>query len=199
LPINYQWTLSKIEYKYGPKGIEADATSEPFGARDFISGNNNPYGRYSISYKSKSLNGQVFTDVSLSKYRTSGGPGSAVYSLILPGTGTLKVTQGQKGWGRMTIFLISTGLSLLTKVNSDRHYDKYLAATDQDEINKLYDKANLNHQISLVSGGIAASIYLYDVFWVFSKGLQNAKKGRPLKNQLERGPLEIGRQPIVIK
>ena len=72
-------------------------------------------------------------------------------------------------------------------------------ATSQIDIDKYYTNANIIHKIALISGGISASIYLYDIIWVISKGAKNLKSSKPLRKQLQQGPVKIQNQPITLQ
>ena len=74
-----------------------------------------------------------------------------------------------------------------------------MTATNPTNIDKLYNNANTSHKIALISGGISASIYLYDIIWVISKGAKNLKSSKPLKKQLQQGPVQIQNQPITLQ
>ena len=47
-----------------------------------------------------------------------------------------------------------------------------------------------------MSGGISASIYLYDIIWVITKGAKNIKDSKQLRKQLQQGPVLIQNQSI---
>jgi hypothetical protein len=117
--------------------------------------------------------------------------------MLMPGTGSLKVSYGKKGWGRLTCFLLSSGLAIGSKVYSDKQYKSYLGATSQTDIEKYYNNANISHKIALISAGVSASIYLYDLIWVLSKGAKNMKDSKPLRKQVRKGPVQIQNQPIL--
>ena len=105
------------------------------------------------------------------------GPLCAINSMVFPGWGTTKVSYGKKGFGRSLIFFSTLLIAIVSNNNSNKQYEAYLnEKNDQRQMNIYYNNANTSHQIALISGGISASIYLYDVIWVFSKGRKNIKK-----------------------
>ena len=69
----------------------------------------------------------------------------------------------------------------------------------QSEIDDNYKKANAYHHVSLVTGGIAATIYISDIIWAISKGSKNAKSSKALKKRLQNTPIEIQRQSISLQ
>ena len=155
------------------------------------------YGRYVFEVKTKDIiNGDSYTDINLVKFKTP-GPSSVFYSMIMPGMGTLKVTGGEKGWGRFTWFVLSTGLAVSSKIYSNEQYNKYLNAANSSDSAVHYDNANLSNKVALVSGGISASIYVYDIFWVLSKGAQNKKRSKLLRKRLKKGPVQVQNQKIL--
>ena len=104
------------------------------------------------------------------------GPLCAINSMVFPGWGTKKVSYGKKGLGRSLSFLSTLLIAIVSNNFSNKQYKAYLNETDQRQMNIYYNNANTGHQIALVSGGISASIYLYDIIWVFSKGIKNKKR-----------------------
>ena len=104
------------------------------------------------------------------------GPLCAINSMVFPGWGTTKVSYGKKGLGRSLSFLSTLLIAIVSNNFSNKQYKAYLNETDQRQMNIYYNNANTGHQIALVSGGISASIYLYDIIWVFSKGIKNKKR-----------------------
>ena len=151
--------------------------------------------RYIFKIKDKEVNGKSFSDINLVNFRTV-GPNAALLSMLMPGMGALKVTYGQKGWGRFTCFLISSGLAIGSKLYSDAQYKSYLNATNQTDIDKLYKNANISHKVALISGAVSASIYLHDIIWVLSKGAKNKKSSKILRNKLKQGPVNVQNQKI---
>ncbi len=197
LTFDVKWTTTKNLFKSNSKGIFQYEYPNPNlnAAESFINRQTFKYGNYIFEVKNKEVNGKSYTDINLVKYRIV-GPEAALFSMLMPGMGTLKVTYGKKGWGRFTYFLLSSGLAIGSKLYSDAQYKSYLGAMSQVDIDKYYNNANISHKIALISGGISASIYLYDIFWVLSKGAKNIKDSKPLRKQLQRGPVQIRNQSI---
>ena len=197
LTLDIKWSTAKASYKSNSKGIfQTEYTSQNQSTiESFINRQPFKYGRYIFEIKDKEFNGKPFSDINLVKYRTI-GPEAALFSMLMPGMGTLKVTYGKKGWGRFTCFLLSSGLAIGSKLYSNAQYKSYLGATSQADIDKYYNNANISHKIALISGGISATIYLYDIIWVISKGFKNIKDSKPLRKQLQQSPVQIQNQSI---
>ena len=200
LTLDIKWSTAKASYKSNSKGIfQSEYTSQNQSTiESFINRQPFKYGKYIFEIKDKELNGIPFSDINLVKFRTI-GPEAALFSMLMPGMGTIKVTYVKKGWGRFTCFLLSSGLAIGSKLYSDAQYKSYLNATSQIDIDKYYTNANITHKIALISGGISASIYLYDIIWVISKGAKNLKSSKPLRKQLQQGPVQIQNQPITLQ
>jgi hypothetical protein len=145
-----KWETDRISYSYGPKDKNASGILSPelSSARSYLQRNAMGYGNYILRVRDKEVNNRTYRDIELTNYRVV-GPEAAFLSMLMPGMGTLKVTYGEKGWGRFAAFLVSTGLAVGAKMYSDQQYDKYKLATEQVEIDRLYNQANLSHQISL--------------------------------------------------
>jgi len=200
LTLDIKWSTDKAAYKSKSKGIfQSEYTSQNQSTiESFINRQSFKYGKYIFEIKDKEFNGKHSSDINLVKYKTV-GPKAVLFSMIMPGMGTLKVTYGKKGWSRFTCFLLSSGLAIGSKLYSNAQYKSYLSATSQADIDKYYNNANMSHKIALVSGGISASIYLYDIIWVISKGAKNLKSSKPLRKQLQQGPVQIQNQPITLQ
>lgn len=201
LKLDIKWSTAKVSYKVNSKGIyqseyidqSTNGTTIPI--KSFINRDHFIYGKYIFKIKDKEVNGKSFSDINLVNFRTV-GPNAALLSMLMPGMGALKVTYGQKGWGRFTCFLISSGLAIGSKLYSDAQYKSYLNATNQTDIDKLYKNANISHKVALISGAVSASIYLHDIIWVLSKGAKNKKSSKILRNKLKQGPVNVQNQKI---
>jgi hypothetical protein len=200
LTLDIKWSTSEEAYKSNSKGIFQSEYSSPSQStiESFINRQPIKYGEYIFEIKNKEFNGKPFYDINLVKYKIV-GPEAALFSMIMPGMGTLNVTYGKKGWGRFTCFLLSSGLAIGSKLYSDSQYKSYLGATSQADIDRYFNNANISNKIALISGGISASIYLYDIIWVISKGFKNLKSSEPLRKQFQQGPIQIQNQPITLQ
>ena len=182
IPFDCKWSSSKVNVRSRKNRVNVGGSELIMPEiKKFIQSPNYKYGAFTFDVKTKSVNGMVSRDIYLSDYKTKAGPGNVMWSMILPGSGTLKVTHGEKGVGRMVWFLLFTGTSLLFDNASDYHYDLYTKATDQQEIQDNYKLANGYHHAFLITGSIAASIYVYDIFEVFGRGIKNEREARSLK------------------
>lgn len=197
LTFDVKWSTTKNLFKSNSKGIfQNEYPNQNLNSvESFINKQPFKYGKYIFEIKNKEVNGKSYSNINLVKYKTV-GPEAALFSMLMPGMGTLKVTYGKKGWGRFTCFLLSSGLAIGSKLYSDAQYKSYLGATSQADIDKYYNNANISHKIALISGGISATIYLYDIIWVISKGAKNIKDSKPLRKQLQQGPVQIQNQSI---
>jgi hypothetical protein len=195
--IDLNWYTSIVSYKYNYKGIKTqeNSTINQSVFENYIYGQAIGFGKYTFEVINKKYNDTETSNIHLIKY-TVAGPESALLSMICPGLGTLNVTQGKKGWGRLGLFIASAGVSAVTKMNSDKEYQKYLDAQNSSESEQHYNKSNTLHKISLFSGGFAATVYIYDVIWVFSKGNKNLKNSKILRDQLKEKPIKISNKDI---
>jgi len=161
------------------------------GASSFIKNQELPYGKFYFNVKQSRWSNSVADGISLVKYKTV-GPEAVLLSALLPGLGTNKVTYGKKGTARMTYFLLAAGVGVFSKIYSDMQYNKYLGInSNQNESDQAYNTANTYHKLALVWGGVAASIYVYDLIWVFAKGCKNVKQTKNLRKKLKEGPIKI--------
>ena len=198
LTFDVKWSSTKILFKSNSKGIFQNKYPNQHlnSVEGFINKQPFKYGKYIFEIKNKEVNGKSYSNINLVKHKTV-GPEAVFLSMLLPGMGTLKVTYGKKGWGRFTYFLLSSGFAIGSKLYSEAQYKIYLGANSQADIDKHYNNANISHKIALISGGISASIYLYDIIWVISKGAKNKKDSKQLRRQLQKVPVQIQNQSIL--
>jgi hypothetical protein len=194
LDFNLSWEIQKQKAIVRSQSIRIDNNGITNSVQDnniraFINRQSNKNGIYKFELNHKTLNSKTYDDLKLTSLRTTDGPMNVLYSMVLPGLGTKKVTDGSKGKGKMTFFLISTAVSIGSKVYSNNQFAKYKGMTDADKKQEFYDKANIGNKIFLISGGISATIYIHDFFYVISRGAKNAKKNKLLRNDLKNGPI----------
>jgi hypothetical protein len=178
----FQYTAYALKYK-------KDNRFALDGIGDYIRSNANGYGTYKVKvkYSTDDLKNSSYT---LQSYR-SAGPACAFYSMLMPGWGASKVSYGKKGKWMKACFMSFTVLTIGAKVLSDQSFNKYLQASSQSESDKLYSEANVLHQAALVSAGLAASFYVYDIIRVFRYGVKNKLKSRAYKKMLRNTPVMI--------
>jgi hypothetical protein len=195
--LNAKWSTSHTIMRSKAKGVYVnnDASVNITNVEKFISQQTHVYGKYILEIKNKEVNGKSSADVYLSSYRAV-GPEAALLSAIMPGLGCRKVTYGGRGWGRFTLFILSSGLAVSSKLYSDLQYNNYLGASNQKDIDTYYANSNVSHKIALVSLGISASIYIYDIIWVIARGSKNLRESKMLRKQLQQGPVQIQTQSI---
>lgn len=160
----------------------------------FLNNQNLPYGTYILTVKEKELNDIKFKDIFISNYTTR-GPLTALYSAVLPGWGTRRVTYNEKkGWNRFGLVLAPLALSILSKTISNSYYNKYLNALEQTEIDKSFSSAEFYNKSSMVLAGVGAVFYVYDFAWVFGKGLSNMSKKHKIKSKIKTAEYQIQTQ-----
>ena len=165
--------------------------------KSFVQSPTPKYGEFTFNVKTKNVNGSVYRDISLVDYETKAGPGNVFLSMLLPGTGTLNVTHGEKGAGRLVWFILFTGSSIIFNSESNYYYDAYNRATNQQAIQENYDKANSLHKTSLVFASLAATIYVYDVLEVFGRGIKNERNAKALKLS-RKNPIKVKEEIITL-
>jgi hypothetical protein len=197
--INLKWNTNKVIFKSNSRGIfnNGEKIKENNLEKNYINQRSNIFGKYIFEVKNNELNDKTFTNINLVKFKTV-GPEAALYSILMPGMGSLKASYGKKGWGRFATFIVSAGLAIGSKLYSDAQYKNYLNATSQSEIDDYYTKANISNKIALVSGGLSSAIHLYDIIWALSKGGKNKKESKILREQLKNKPIQIQNQKISI-
>lgn len=195
--LDINWNTITTTYKSNARGILPNNKSNQYQSvfASYLTTQTFKYGKYTIEVKNKEFNEKLFSDINILGYTTV-GPEAALLSALMPGLGTLKATYGKKGRSHLTYFLLSSGLSIGSKLYSDSQYKNYLLATSQTDIDKFYNNANISHKIALLSGGLSASIYLYDIFGALSQGAKNLKVSKSLRMRLKKGPVQIQKKSL---
>ena len=181
------WNTSNAKYKISRNGIkhksgfEEDAGS----ITKYLSNYKTNYktsGTYTIESKNTQVNGDSFYNLQVKSYRANDGPTNVIYSMIVPGLGTKRVTFGEKGTGRMISFFISGALAYGAKYYSNKQYDLYLNSLNNES---LYEKANSANKVFITLLGLTSTIYIYDFFFVIRQGFKNMKKSKLINSQIQ--------------
>jgi hypothetical protein len=125
------------------------------------------------------------------------GPGNVFYSMLLPGVGTMRVTQGQKGATKMILFILSSATAYYANELSKDYQIKYQNATNTADYNKYYGLANDYSLTALYSAGFSTILYIQDFFWVIKKGKSNRRDARNLNSQISNGKLLINQVDLL--
>jgi hypothetical protein len=111
------------------------------------------------------------------------GPGSALLSVLVPGLGDWNVSKGEKnGLSTMlwTYGLIGAGIGC--KLYSNSEYAQYHLATDQSSMDDHYTNANNSNYAFYGLTALGVGIWVYDIIWVASKGVENVKQRKSFNN-----------------
>jgi len=191
--LNVTWYSYQTKVKVNHDGVYDSPKVEYFLRNQPIKS-----GKYEFEFKEKNVGNKNYEDVYLVNYKCA-GPASFLYSTVMPGLGKYKVTYGEKGKGTMIWFLTSAATYFGAKYISNNQYTKYRNATSQEEIDLYYKKANRNNQISLTAAGISATLYVYDLAWVFKRGLKNKSDSKGYRESIKNQPIKVRSQPIIFK
>ena len=196
IKLDFKWETYKSSFAY-ENGKESIYNS-------YFNNQNLPYGTYILTIKEKELNNIKYKDIYISNYKTR-GPLTAVYSAILPGWGTRKVTYNEKN-GKDRFYLVATPLvlSLLSKLISNHYYNEYMNSNSQSGngyssnnpyyvagMDRYYELANNWNKTAIIFGSISASFYLYDIAWVIGKGFKNISNKQSIKRKVNESKLQI--------
>lgn len=125
------------------------------------------------------------------------GPGNVFYSMLLPGVGTMRVTQGQKGVGKMILFILSSATAYYANELSKENQIKYQNATNTADYNKYYGLANDYYRTAVITAGFSATLYIHDFFYVIGKGSNNRKNARYLNSRISSGKVLINQVDLL--
>lgn len=149
-------------------------------------------GNYKLSVKEKSTPDLKYTDVKLEKYKLV-GPEAMLYSMLFPGIGTAAATQGQKGWGAFSSFIIFGGAGLACYML----YKKDLLVTQGEDGQVDTKKNDILKYAAFGCAGISGIIYISDVFTALAKGIKNVKQSREIRDALKKEKVTIVDEPVV--
>ncbi len=199
--LNLTWTSHYAKYLYKPKGInllnQADDSSNSI--KRYIL-RSEMYGQYQFKVTNKTLNGFHLQDIDLVNYRTR-GPVNVIYSILIPGLGSLRTSYGEKGKGRLALFYTGLGTTLLSTLLSEAYYQEYLKDPDPNSAaaETNYSYANNLNKVSIVTAGISTTLYLYDILWSFGKGVKNIRQGKIIRNQIISGKNLVQNQKLEMR
>lgn len=201
VPINLQWKSSTYSVWSDASGIRFD-NSFPSNVKGdverYLNRNTPKYGDFRFQVKEKTLNERSFADLMLVAYKTKAGPGSALYSLLWPGLGTYRTSYGSQGKGTAKWFLYCAGTAVLSGLYAMAQYQNYQNATTQADMDYYYERANLGYKTALVSGGLAATLYVHNIFAAWHRGSRNLRNSRDLRARLRKEPIMINSQAITL-
>jgi hypothetical protein len=114
------------------------------------------------------------------KYRQKiqGGPGNAVFSVLMPGMGNLFVSDKRKGGAFLLTGLVAGSVALGLSYHADavKLQQQYRQATTREDINNFYKEANKDYRMFQACLGIAGILWVGDIVAVTLKGIDNRKE-----------------------
>jgi tetratricopeptide (TPR) repeat protein len=184
------WNSSLVKVSNGGRRIRISPHNVPVAEKRtlekyFLSNHSFPKGKYIIEKKRIAHQDSLYTTLALKKIYTV-GPEAMLYSMLFPGAGSLAATQGKKGWGAFSTFIIFGGIGVAGLLVAD----------------KVEMSSNTSKTIKYVSYGslgVAGVIYICDVFIALKRGIDNQKKSRAIKAKLKEDTLFIQEFPRQIE
>ena len=122
--------------------------------------------------------GRIKAIVNISSIKeVPGGPVYALLSVPVPGLGKVFVSNTKNSVIKPYYTTIAAyglvGYGIYQKTRATRYYDDYLASSNTEEFNDLYDKANsANHQFYVFTA-VGAALWISDIITVTVKGFSN--------------------------
>ena len=139
-----------------------------------------PEGVFKVDITSVDIGEKVYYQTSGYCLKRTDGVKNVFKSLLLPGAGRKSV--GYRNGPLIGIgFFALAGTAIGSKIYSNKMYQQYLDSDSQDVLEKSYNAANFANRLSIISGTLGISLYLYDVLAVFGKGLFNQLDPNKLK------------------
>ena len=155
-----------------------------------------PSGNYYFKLKEKNMFDRKYVDISLDRFKVV-GPEAALYSMLFPGAGTMAATQGRKGIGAMSAFVVFGAGTLVSYLYSKKMAAKAETFSPESPEYKKYKMNSLYLMTgSYIGLGISGVIYISDVFNALAKGINNLKQSKELRRKLKDGPLFFQQEPV---
>jgi len=185
------WKSSLVKVSNGGKKVKISPyntlSAEKRTLETFFKANSSfPKGKYTIEKKNITYQDSLYTTLTLTKIYTV-GPEAMLYSMLFPGAGSLAATQGKKGWGAFSTFIIFGGIGVAGYVVSEK--------VKLPDNNTSLSTADIIKYASFGSLGIAGVIYISDIFVALKRGINNLKKTRTLKETLKENAIYIQEFP----
>jgi tetratricopeptide (TPR) repeat protein len=193
--VEASWKTKSFSAQLGAKGVQSNSGIARSRMEEFINIADGSMGRYSFRVKEKTCAGSTFSDVSLVSYKTR-GPESAALSFLLPGLGALHASYGKEGKNTLYTFLATAGASLLMKRLSVGTYNTYKTSTSFNDMKSYYGIANFSNKMAIIFGTVSACVVITDFCHAISKGMQNRRETRYLRNELKIKPKNIQYNPV---
>lgn len=192
ITVDVSWKSGNSIYTRNSKGSTTfNATGSEADHFKFIKSLDYPFGKFYFTSKAKKLiiDGTEVkaTDILFTKYEFSGGPLNAFYSVLFPGLGKYKVTNGIYGIKTMIIYGASMFLYSVFKINEIVLINKYYKQDFPNELNEIYQGANNSRVIGLLSLFTGISTGIYDLYFSVTEGFSNIKSSKKTKGLLKLG------------
>ena len=202
IAVQLEWITKTDVVKSSGKGILNEDPTQPTYEqyKTYISNQTYPFGKYTFNTKVKTMKidgeSKTLTDVTLVDYKRNGGPINAFLSLILPGWGSAKVSNGKHGYLTGTTYILGLGAAGLSKILETSSLSAYNDADNQVTADAAYEEANGFRHYFLISLGVVAATYIHDLTWSIVHGFKNIKSSAYYKKSLVKGPIVISKTPL---
>ncbi len=152
---------------------------------------NNPNGKYQIKLDIIENNNEELKQIEYLDYKNYGGPTSAFLSILVPGTGDYLVNGGKGSMLGNAHPIITTigvygfiGSGVYFKSQSNKNYNFYHKAINQEDINKYYDLANSQNKTAWTLIGLGGVVWIADIYWVIKTGANNKRVEKETRKKL---------------
>jgi hypothetical protein len=192
------WNLLSEKVISDAKGINGEGVafkSNPSVYQKFIQSQTYPYGIYSFNTKSSEIRlndrKDTLSSIFLTAYKLNSGPQHAFLSLLLPGWGSYKVSNGKKGVLAGLTAIAALGSSGILKVLEKIELKEYKNAETQSNAEASHESANQIRKLFLTALGVAGVTYIYDFTWSMVKGFSNIKQSKYYRETLVKGHIKV--------
>ncbi|HRY83646.1 MAG TPA: hypothetical protein P5533_03325 [Candidatus Cloacimonadota bacterium] len=118
-------------------------------------------------------------------------------SAVVPGWGQFSAKQPVKGEIILGLEIITLGTSLLFYDKAMNYYRKYETATQVNEIEQFYKKAQSPYQYSMIFAGLGLVVWVYNLYDVASStDIYNTAVWNEIVRKYSKSPLQLTPQGI---
>ena len=139
-------------------------------------------GKYRFNVGTMTIDGETKSMTpEFKSFKSYGGPGMALFSVLVPGLGKSIITRSSKGIGTLLFTGGAAAAGFYLKYKADVNYNLYMNAQTQTDMDLYYDKYKNNMVGMKLCIGTAAAVWLLDIYSVYHQGKYNKYKEMKLK------------------
>lgn len=155
-------------------------------------------GNYRFATNERTLNGKLYTDISLLKFENRATSEGLWRTLLLPGSGARWLSYGVKGKRSSKRFLFFAGMTAGSLLYAGAALEQARQANDPMETERYRQNAQLANGLAWFSGMVSCSIYTGEIFRTLKLGKENKRQYNEWSNKLQVQPYFIQQEKLAV-